>query len=99
MRNTTDRVDAVFRKTQELREKRYRRCNAFLGSVSGFCGILLFCCIYLYTGESAGYAEKGSYTASALLFENAGGYVLVAVVAFFVAAAITILIFRWKNRK
>ena len=65
--------------------------------------ILLLCCMVLTQaagtviapGQTAAWGVFGAM----LLREDAGGYVLVAVVSFAAAAAITALCFRLKNRE
>ncbi len=50
-------------------------------------------------GRRAGATEAWGVFGAMLLREDAGGYVLVAVVSFAAAAAITVLCFRLRNRE
>ena len=69
---------------------------AVLGSVSVFFAALLTVSLNLIGGLSENIRES-SFTGASLLSSDSGGYVLVAVLAFFAGVLITVLIF--SNRK
>ena len=97
MYDTAKRVALVKRRVHE-RSRRKRRREAI--SLSAAC-MLLFAVLMqaadalIAPGQTAAWGSFGAM----LLREDAGGYVLVAVVSFAAAAAITALCFRLRNRE
>ena len=97
MYDTARRVALVKQRVQENTRRRQRR-EAI--SLSAFC-LMLFTALagaadaLIVRGQTAAWGVFGTR----LLREDAGGYVLVAVVSFAAAAAITALCFRLKNRE
>ena len=85
---------------QRVRENTRRRQRREAISLSAFC-LMLFTALagaadaLIVRGQTAAWGVFGAM----LLREDAGGYVLVAVVSFAAAAAITALCFRLKNRE
>ena len=97
MYDTARRVALV---KQRVRENTRRRQQREAISLSAAC-MLLFAVLTQAAGTVAGRGQTaawGSFGAM-LLREDAGGYVLVAVVSFAAAAAITALCFRLRNRE
>ena len=97
MYDTAKRVALV---KQRVRENTRRRQRREVISLSAAC-MLLFAVLMQAAGTVAGRGQTaawGSFGAM-LLREDAGGYVLVAVVSFAAAAAITALCFRLRNRE
>ena len=97
MYDTARRVALVKQRVQENTRRRQRR-EAI--SLSAVC--MLLCAALMQTagtvvgpGQTAAWGVFGAM----LLREDAGGYVLVAVVSFAAAAAITALCFRLRNRE
>ena len=97
MYDTARRVALVKQRVQENTRRRQRR-EAI--SLSAVC--MLLCAALMQTagavvgpGQTAAWGVFGAM----LLREDAGGYVLVAVVSFAAAAAITALCIRLRNRK
>ena len=97
MYDTVRRVALVKQRVQENTHRRQRR-EAI--SLSAVC--MLLCAALIQTagtvvgpGQTAAWGVFGAM----LLREDAGGYVLVAVVSFAAAAAITALCFRLRNRE
>ena len=97
MYDTARRVALV---KQRVRENTRRRQRREVISLSAAC--ILLCAALMQTagtvvapGQTAAWGVFGAM----LLRENAGGYVLVAVVSFAAAAAITALCFRLRNRE
>ena len=96
MYDTARRVALV---KQRVRENTRRRQRRGIYGLSGAC-MLLFAVLMQAAGTVVGPGQTaawGSFGAM-LLREDAGGYVLVAVVSF-AAAAITALCFRLRNRE
>ena len=97
MYDTARRVALV---KQRVRENNRRRQQREVISLSAFC-LMLFTALagaadaLIVRGQTAAWGVFGTR----LLREDAGGYVLVAVVSFAAAAAITALCFRLKNRE
>ena len=97
MYDTTRRVALV---KQRVRENTRRRQRREAISLSAAC--MLLCAALMQAagtliapGQTAAWGVFGAM----LLREDAGGYVLVAVVSFATAAAITALCFRLRNRE
>ena len=97
MYDTARRVALV---KQRVRENTRRRQRREAISLSAFC-LMLFTALagaadaLIVQGQTAAWGVFGAM----LLREDAGGYVLVAVVSFAAAAVITALCFRLKNRE
>ena len=97
MYDTARRVALVKQRARENTRRRQRRSVYGLAAVC----MLLFAALMQTAGMVIGQgqtAAQGSFGAM-LLREDAGGYVLVAVVSFAAAAAITALCFRLRNRE
>ena len=85
---------------QRVRENTRRRQRREAISLSAVC--MLLCAALMQTaGAVVGPGQTAAWGAfgAMLLREDAGGYVLVAVVSFAAAAAITALCIRLRNRK
>ena len=97
MYDTAKRVALV---KQRMRENTRRRQRRGIYGLSAAC-MLLFAVltqaadVFAVQGQTAAWGVFGAM----LLREDAGGYVLVAVVSFAAAAAITALCFRLRNRE
>ena len=97
MYDTTRRVELVKR---QIRKNTRRRQKRGIGRLSAVC-MLLFAALMqtadrvVWQGQTAAWGGFGAM----LLREDAGGYVLVAVVSFAAAAAITALCFRLRKRE
>ena len=97
MYDTARRVALVKQRVQENTRRRQRR---EVGGLSAVCLLLLAALMesadaLIAPGQTAAWGAFGAM----LLRQDAGGYVLVAVVSFAVAAAITALCFRLRNRE
>ena len=97
MYDTARRVALV---KQRVRENTRRRQQREAISLSAAC-MLLFAVLMQAAGTVAGPGQPEAWGAfgAMLLREDAGGYVLVAVVSFAAAAAITVLCFRLRSRE
>ncbi len=94
---TVQRTDAVLKRAEILRKERRRREEQRLSAVSGISGMLLIICIFVFSGGSA-TSSGDNYYGSTPLYKGAGGYVLVAVLAFVAAVAVTLLCVRYRDR-
>lgn len=97
MYDTARRVALV---KQRVRENTRRKRQRGIYGLSAAC-MLLFAVLMQAAGTvvGPGQPEAWGVFGSMLLRQDAGGYVLVAVVSFAAAAAITALCFRLKNRE
>ena len=97
MYDTARRVALV---KQRVRENNRRRQRREVISLSAVC-MLLFAALLQTADRVVGQGQTTAWGGfgAMLLREDAGGYVLVAVVSFAAAAVITALCFRLKNRE
>ena len=97
MYDTARRVALV---KQRVRENTRRRQRRSIYGLSAAC-MLLFAVLTQAAGTvvGPGQPEAWGVFGAMLLREDAGGYVLVAVVSFAAAAAITALCIRLRNRE
>ena len=90
-----ERVTALHLRMAALRERRERRKTGALGA--GCAGLTVCLAALIFGGSHAG-GTAGAYTGAAMLFENAGGYVLAAVLAFMLGVIITVLCIRYRKK-
>ena len=97
MYDTARRVELVKR---QIRKNTRRRQKRGIGRLSAVC-MLLFAALMQAAGTvvGPGQPEAWGVFGAMLLREDAGGYVLVAVVSFAAAVVITALCFRLRNRE
>ena len=97
MYDTARRVALV---KQRVRENTRRRQRRGIYGLSAAC-MLLFAVLMQTAGTVVGPGQTAAWGVfgAMLLQKDAGGYVLVAVVSFAAAAAITALCFRLRNRE
>ena len=97
MYDTARRVALV---KQRVRENTRRRQRREVGGLSAVCLLLLAALMQAAgTVVGPGQPEAWGVFGAMLLREDAGGYVLVAVVSFAAAAAITALCFRLRSKE
>ena len=97
MRSEEERILLMHARAEEIRQQREQTGMRVMGALSGALAVCLVFVMHqvtnvhqaLITGEGAG---------SSLLSESAGGYVLIAVIAFFTGAMITALAIRYRKR-
>lgn len=98
MMTSEERIAALHEKMNNLRQKRERQKTFALGAASA---ALSLCLLFLIFG--AGSAQPGGtaglYSGATMLFENAGGYVLVAIAAFMAGVAITVVLRNREKRR
>ena len=97
MYDTARRVELVKR---QIRKNTRRRQKRGIGRLSAVC-MLLFAALMQTADRVVGQGQTAAWGGfgAMLLREDAGGYVLVAVVSFAAAAAFTALCFRLRNRE
>ena len=96
MYDTARRVVLVKKRAREIRRRRQRR---EVGSLSAVC-VLLLAALMRTAGMAAGQGQSAAQGAfgAMLLREDAGGYVLVGVVAFAAAVLLTAVCMRLRER-
>ena len=97
MYDTARRVALVKQRVQENARRRQRR------GIYGLSAACVLLCVVLMqtTGTVAGQGQPAAWGVfgAMLLREDAGGYVLVAVISFAAAAVITALCFRLRSKE
>ena len=97
MRSTEQRIAVMHRRARELKRRRDGTALIMYGSSCAVLFAALVCMIGQFAGETV---TAGLYTGASLLDVSAGGYVLVAVIAFMLGVIITaFLIKRQKHIK
>ncbi len=97
MRSASERVEAMHERARLLRRARDKTINSVLGGA----GAVLLAGIVILTAMLGGMLHPIDNTGevgSSLLFEGAGGYVLVGVVSFMAAVVITVVCIRRNYR-
>lgn len=97
MRTTEERIRHLHRRARELGRQRDQRRLTGLGSASVFFAVLLTAMLTQMDGVFQSVPGE-QYAGASLLDETAGGYVLAAVIAFFVGVLLTAAIFRYRQR-
>lgn len=97
MYDTKDRVELV---KDGVRRLRRRREKNILRSLSALC-VLLGASLVTAVGTFAGFGHPTvrTFYGTILLHEDAGGYVLVGLVAFSAAVVITALCFKYREQE
>ena len=95
MMTAEERVAALHLRMRERRRAREQLRTRVLGA--GCLGLAACLALMIKRGGAGGTA--GPYSGSMMLFENAGGYVLVAVLAFMAGVAITVLLRERQGRR
>lgn len=96
MRGNAERIRLVRQRAAALTRSMERRAISALSAVCAVLFTALFAALGTATGPE-GAAVTG-FGGAMLLYENAGGYVLVGVVSFAVAVFITVLCMRSQNK-
>lgn len=98
MRYTSDEaLSEILKRSEKIREKRRRRNERLLAGASGMLLIVLIVSITLLAGYTVNPATD-SVMGSFLLSAEAGGYILVAVLAFALGIAVTFLCLKIRER-
>lgn len=97
MHDTAERVRRMRLRAGELHRKRE---NRLLGALTSLCALLavsLIGAVGTMTGGGHGGTVPGLY-GTMLLYEDAGGYVLAAVLSFAAAVVITVLCIKYRAK-
>ena len=87
-----ERLDALHTKMADRRRKKERRMTFAAGAGCAVSAAGLGFLIIDGTAHTSGTA--GTYSGAAMLFDGSGIYVLIAVIAFSLGAALTVLLIR-----
>ena len=98
MRSKEERILLMHRRADCLQREKDKRFLAGAGSINlALFAVLLVLIVHLQ-GLSGGVGES-VFTASSLLSQSAGGYVLVAVVFFMLGVLISVFLMRTQRKK
>lgn len=96
MRTAEERLEILHNRADQLIKKRETAWRRGLGGASGALAICLVALISVY--EEGGHRITGSgYAGTSLLSESAGGYVIIAVIAFAVGVAVTAALIKYRK--
>ena len=98
MRTQDERIELLHMRAAEIEKERNRLRAAGWGSVSVCLCMLIVASLY-YSESVFNNAVNTQLNGSSLLGESAGGYVLAAVIAFFVGVVITVICYRQRKKK
>lgn len=94
---TEEALSEIMRRSRLATIRRYRRACRMLSGGAGALLALLALVIALLPGKAA-ITHSGSVYGSFLLTQEAGGYVLAAVIAFSLGVAVTLLCLKRKSK-
>lgn len=97
VKTAEERIESLHERMEERRQKRERRKTGLIGTCSAFMAVFLV--LSILGGATHNGGTAGMFSGSTMLFDSAGGYVLVAVIAFMLGATIVVLLIRQKNKK
>ena len=98
MRSTEDRLLMMHARAEEIKRRREQTGMRIVKALSGGLTVCLVFVMYKVM-ETHHALISGQGAGSSLLSESAGGYVLVAVAAFFIGAIITALAIHYRKHK
>ena len=93
-----ERVASLHAKMDALRRVRERRKTGAIGAASLVLTICLILLVVSAGGQHPGGAA-GLYSGATMLFEDAGSYVLIAIIAFMVGVIVTVTIMRRRMKE
>ena len=96
MKTAEERIRMLHERAGELKRQKDRSAVRLFGATSAFLSVCLVVFITRLTGIAHNMGRSG-FAAASLLSENAGAYVLVAVLSF--AAAVIITVWCIKRRR
>lgn len=93
-----ERIRSLHARMAALQRKRELRKTAIIGTT---CAALTLCLIFMIFSGGGMYlgGVAGLYSGATMLFEGAGAYVLVAIIAFMAGVIVTVVIQRHKRRE
>ena len=97
MQNSEGLVSSLHLKMLQRRRKREKRRTSAIGAV---CAGLTLCLVALVFGNGLHtVGTAGVYSGAAMLFENAGAYVLTAILAFMLGVVVTVILLRRRKQE
>ena len=92
-----ERIMSLHRRMEERRHRRERREN---GALSAAAAVVTACLLLVIYGGGTAHlgGTAGLYSGSMMMFENAGAYVLVAMLAFMAGVAVTVALLHRRNK-
>lgn len=97
MMTNEERIQALHARVAALQRQRERRKTGAVGAVSVVLTVCLLFMVFGGGGMHPGGAA-GLYSGATMLFEGAGPYVLISIVAFMAGVIVTVLCLRYKKR-
>ena len=93
-----EKICSLHERMNAYSRKRESRTTTLFGAASA---ALALCLIFLvFAGSEILLGEAGGmYSGATMLFENAGGYVLLAICSFMVGVVVTVLCLKLRNKK
>ena len=98
MKTGEQRITEMHRKAGRLRRLQERNALSAAAGLSAALFAVLLWLTGAFSGGSHGNLTGEAFTGASLLSENAGGYVLAAVLAFMAGVCLTVVIFRRRNK-
>ena len=90
-------VAALHGRMETRRRRKERRTTAWL--TAGCLGLALCLGTMVFGGAAHPGGTAGVYSGATMLFENAGGYVMTAVLAFMAGVIITVVLMRRRAKQ
>ena len=98
MRSSEERIKQMHNRVSEMKKKHDKRVLVGMGSLSAIlCLVLILYSVHVIGAPGA--ITDTAMAGSSLLSENAGGYVLVAVVSFSLAVLVTTALIKAHLKK
>ena len=98
MRTNEERIKALHARVAALQRQRERRKTRAIGAASV---ILTMCLLFMVFGGGGLHpgGAAGLYSGATMLFEGAGPYVLIAIVAFMAGVIVTVMLIRNRRKE
>ena len=98
MRTNEERIQALHARVTALQHQRERRKTCAIGAASA---VLTACLLFMVFGgeEMHPGGAVGLYSGATMLFEGAGPYVLIAIVAFMAGVIVTVALIRSRRKE
>ena len=96
MNNTDERIARIHERAKEIKEEKSRRLMQTEGTVSAVLGVLLIVMIGIFSRAGGSVSQTAvqdaGYAGASMFGSAAGGYILIALIAFMLGAVTAILI-------
>ena len=97
MRTNKERIQALHARVAAMQRQRERRKTGAIGAASV---VLTVCLLFMvFSGGMHPGGAAGLYSGATMLFEGAGPYVLIAVVAFMAGVIVTVALIRSRKKE